>query len=522
MSERYDVVVVGGGHNGLVCATYLAEGKRKVLVIEAADDVGGAAATRSFAPDFRVSSCAHLLFMLHPKIMSDLDLTRGAEALAFRPVDTVALDPGGQHIRIAKDNVSGARLAAEDIAAYPAFKKRVRAHAAALAPIMTKKPPRLVNGDWADTMTLAKLGKDVRFGLGKEGMRDFLRIAGINIFDVLNEVFDDDLLKGALSLDAVLGTHMGPRTPNTMLNYLYRLTGEIDGAFGGPAIPVGGMGAVGRVLAARARDGGAKIRNGARVSRIVVENGKAVGVEVDGERIDAATVVSNADPKATFLDLVGAAHFDAYFAHRVGNVRSKGAAAKLHLALDGLPAFNGLSDAELGQRLVIAPDMKYVERAYDSVKYNEYSSAPAIEITVPSLHDDSLAPEGKHVLSALVQYAPYELKGGWADHKKAFADTVIARIAEFAPGLRDRILHTELLTPADIEREFAITGGHWHHAEFAVDQLLMMRPVYGAAQYATPLDGLYLCGAGAHPGGGIMGAPGHNAAKAILAGVRAA
>ena len=511
---KYDAIVVGAGHNGLVCAAYLAKAGQSVLVLEAGAQVGGAAVTREFAPGCRVSAGAHILHMMQPKILSDLGISLD---LAARDLSTIALDKAGAHITIGQDAISG-NVSAEDINAYPAFKKRLKKYASTLAPLLLKKPPRLVNGDRSDSITLMKMGWDLRFGLGKEPMRDFLRVVGMNIFDELQECFESDLLKGALSLDAVLGTHMGPRTPGTILSYLYRLTGELHGAKSALALPKGGLGQVTSALADAARSAGAEIRTNTSVAKILVDGDRVSGVLLKtGETISAQTVISNADPKTTFLNLVGGPHLEAGFAHRVNNIRMRGDAAKLHLALSELPNFKNIDETALGQRLVIAPDMKYVERAFDHSKYGEFSEQPALEITIPSLHDGELAKEG-HVLSAIVQYAPYHLKQGWEAGKHMLLVRAIDILSDYAPNIRDSVTHAELLSPEDLEREFGMTGGHWHHGEFATDQILMMRPTYGAAQYNTPVPGLYLCGAGSHPGGGVTGAPGHNAAQAVLAG----
>ena len=277
------------------------------------------------------------------------------------------------------------------------------------------------------------------------------------------------------------------------------------------------MGAAVEAIAAAARAKGAEIRTEARVTRILVEGNRTTGVELEsGERIAAGTVVSNADPKATFLSLLGAEHLDTGFVRRVSNLRMNGLAAKLHLVLDGLPSVPGLSPAELGERLVIAPGIDNLERAFNHTKYGEYSERPAMEITIPSIADPSLAPEGRHVLSAVVLYAPYRLKGGWDAARDTFAELAIDTLAAYAPDLPERIVARELVTPADLERDFGMTGGHWHHGDLALDQMLMLRPVPGASRYATPVPGLYLCGAGSHPGGGVMGAAGLNAAQRIL------
>ena len=353
--------------------------------------------------------------------------------------------------------------------------------------------------------------------LGKDDMREFLRIAGINIYDILQENFEHPLLKGALSLDGVLGTNLGPRSNNSMFTALHRLSG-----LQGMAMPKGGMGAVSEALAAAARKHGANIRTSAAVSRIFMDGDRAAGVELqDGEKIAADTVISSADPKTTFLNLVGARNLEAGFARRINNIRMRGNTAKLHLALDGLPTFKGLDQSQLGERLLIAPDIEYVERAFNHAKYGEHSIKPVAEITIPSLHDNSLAPAGKHVLSAVVQYAPYQLKQGWSTEKAGFTELVIDLLEHYAPGIRKQVVHQEMLTPVDIEREFRITGGHWHHGELAMDQFLMLRPVPHSAQYLSPIDGLFLCGAGSHPGGGVMGSAGRNAANAVLNTTRA-
>jgi len=347
-------------------------------------------------------------------------------------------------------------------------------------------------------------------------MRDLLRVGGMNVYDLLEEHFQDPLLKGALGFDAVLGTNFGPRSPGTVLTLLYRLAAQAA-AGGGLSQPVGGVGALCEALAHSATAHGAEIRTRTPVKRILVEADRAAGVELEsGERIAAATVISSADPKSTFLQLLGTAELDTGFVRRVTHLRSRGLAAKLHLALDRLPAFSGAAESDLRGRLLISPSLEYLERAFNHAKYGEYSSAPALEITVPTLNDPSLAPPGQHVLSALVQYAPYALKDGWLDERERFTALCLSLLERFAPGLSGSVVGVELLTPADIEQEFRISGGHWHHGDLAFDQFFMVRPVPGAAQYSTPVPGLYLCGAGCHPGGGVIGTAGLNAARQVL------
>lgn len=509
MTDRYDAIVIGAGHNGLVCAALLAKAGRKVLVLEAGERVGGAAQTRAFAEDYSVSSCAHLLYQLQPQVIRDLGLRIEFSA---SNLSTIALAEDGRHVRIKggqADNVSDA-----DAASLRDFHRRMTRFSDLLQKYLNKAPPRLANGKKDDLLTLAQLGFDLR-RLGRTEMRAFLRLIGMNMFDEVEERFENPLLKGALSLDAVLGTHLGPRSPNTILTYLYRLCGN----HGKVSSPAGGMGSVGEALAGCARLHGATIRTGMPVQKVVVENGRAAGVEcANGDVFSSWIIVSNADPKETILNLVGSRHVETGFTRRIHNIRMRGNAAKLHIALDGLPAIAGLEKKEFGDRLLIAPNPHYVERAFNPAKYGEYSSAPVLEITFPSFRDPTLAPTGRHVLSAIVQYAPYALDGGWTvDARNAFRQLAIETIAKYAPDLPQRIVASELLTPSDIEKEFRITGGHWHHGELTLDQFLFVRPVAGAAQYAMPLEGLYLCGAGSHPGGGLTGACGRNAARMILA-----
>jgi phytoene dehydrogenase-like protein len=511
MSATDSVIVIGGGHNGLVCAAYLAKAGRKVTVLEAADRVGGAAATREFAPRFK-ASCAHLMYLLDRDIARELQLESHGLSLAASGLDTIALAADGAHLTLGADRIEGPGLTDTDRAGYAEYRRFMTKFAGVLGSLHNRLPPRITR-QRTDLVELGKLALKIRL-LGRDDMREFLRIAGINIYDVLQENFEHPLLKGALSLDAVLGTHSGPRSNNSVFTALHRLSGGEGGAL---KLPSGGMGAVCEALAAAARKAGAEVRCGSPVRRILTDGDRAIGVQLaNGEELRAATVVSNADPRTTILDLLGARHVEAGFARRITNFRSRGTAAKLHLALDGLPDFTGLGTEQLGQRLVIAPDLEYVERAFNHCKYGEFSARPVLEILVPSVHDRSLAPDGKHVLSAVVQYAPRQLGVGWNEGRGAFTEAVFDVLAAYAPDIRAQTLATELLTPEDIEREFRISGGHWHHGELSMDQCLMLRPVPKSAQYRMPVAGLYLCGAGTHPGGGVMGSAGRNAARAVL------
>jgi len=500
------IVIVGGGHNGLVCAAYLARAGRKVLVLEAAAQVGGAAVTREFAPGFRVSAVAHLLHALDPRIERELRLGQHGLVYARRGLRTVSLGEGAPLV-LDGANVEGGGVTPTDRAALADYLRRQQRFAALLARQYGRIPPRL-DAPWS----FAKFALDLRL-LGRADMQELLRTGTMNVHDLLEDRFASAQLKGALALDGVLGARLGPRSGQTYFTSLQRA--------GGYALPRGGMGTVSGALAVAARAAGAEIRVASPVASFALDGDRVSGVVLqDGERIEAAAVVSNADPQTTFLGLLGARHLDAEFARRVLHIRSQGCAAKLHLALSGVPEFSGVSADLLGERLVIAPDLGYIEAAFNPAKYREYSQQPVLEITVPTMHDPGLAPAGQHVLSAIVQYAPRDLAVGWAAGRAPFLEATLDVLERYAPALRSQVLAAELLTPLDIENEFRIHGGHWHHGELALDQFMMLRPVSGAAHYATPVPGLYLCGAGSHPGGGVMGAAGRNAARALLAGSR--
>lgn len=511
----FDCIIVGGGHNGLVCAAYLARGGRSVLVLEAAERLGGAAVTREFAPGFRVSACAHLLHLMPPALMRDLGLEAHGLKFAAHSLPTVALSEDARHLGLGPANLAAlAERSPPDAIALTEWQALLKRLSHALHPVLAETPPRLGTQAWRDRAALLGMGWRIR-RLGRHDMRELLRIGGMCVHDLLEDRFGLPLLKGALAVDAVLGTNYGPRSPGTVLSLLYRVAAS-RGA-DALALPQGGLGALSDALARAAQAAGAQLRTKAAVERILVRQDRAAGVVLaSGEEILATNVISSADPKTTFLRLLGSEHLDAGFVRRVAQVRTRGLTAKLHLALERLPQFSGLSEQALRGRLLVAPSADYIERAYNHAKYNEFSSAPMLEITIPSLADAGLAPAGKHVMSVIVQYAPYTLSGGWAAYRQAFTDLVIDTLTPYAPGLRDCVSATELLAPPDIEREFRITGGHWHHAELALDQLLMVRPVPGAAQYQTPLPGLFLCGAGCHPGGGVMGLAGRNAAREVI------
>lgn len=531
-TSRYDCIVIGAGHNGLVCAATLARGGRSVLVLEAADRVGGAAPTREFAPGFRVSAGAHLLHLMPADLLRELNLESHGLEWAARAMNTTALVPGGPPLAVGSPQASAPSyaatssqgsgesasqgLSATDAQAYSEYAGRMRRFAAALAPIMSRTPPRLGTTAWSDRLALLRMGWQIR-KLGRKDMRELLRIGGMNVYDLLEENFDSPALKGALGFDAVLGANFGPRSPGTVLTLLYRLAAESAAGDGGLSQPKGGMGALCAALAKAATAAGAAIRTSSPVAGILVEDDRVHGVVLEsGERIEAHAVISSADPKNTFLKLLGPRHLDTGFVRRVNHIRSRGLAAKLHLALNRAPPFSGLDQGALGGRLLIAPSLQHIEHAYNHAKYGEFSADPVMEITIPTVNDPALAPPGHHVLSAIVQYAPYALKEGWQGGRQRFLDTALDSLERHAPGLRGCIVAAELLTPADLETEFRMSGGHWHHGDLAFDQFLMVRPVPGAAQYRTPVNGLFLCGAGCHPGGGVMGVAGRNAARELF------
>jgi len=514
MIERIDAIIIGAGHNGLVCGTYLARSGLNVLFLEARNEVGGMASANAIDDDYHIPGLAHTTYPVCPRIRKDLKLDKFGYATG-KAVETIALAEDGRHLCIGDRNVSGQDLSDGDVAAYAQLKNDYLDYAKAMRPMYENRPPRLKNMDFADKSTLAKLGWNIRFGLGRESMYEFLRVAAINIYDVLEESFDDERLKGALAADAVIGHNMGPRSPGTVLTWLSRLYGETIGPL---SVVSGGRSQLGQALLQAAEASGASVRLGAKVKKILVENGKAFGVELaDGEIVKAKTIVSNADPRTTFLDLVGAPELDAMFSQRVSQIRGAGTVAKLHIALNGKPEFSGLSDTDNANRLLIAPSAKYVEHAFNHAKYNECSVEPVLEITVPSAHNDALAPDGHHVMSVNIMYVPYGMERWRHEQKSAFAYRVITQLGRYAPNLKSLIVNYELLSPQDIEDQYHVRQGHWHHGEMTIHQSFMMRPVHGSAQYDTPITGLYLCGAGSHPGGGLTGLPGSNAAKRILA-----
>ncbi len=514
-AQVFDVIVIGAGHNGLVCATTLARAGQSVLVLEAADQVGGMAITRGFAEGFKVSAAAHLFNQMPLPLVRDLNLKQHGLQWAATDLPTIGLSPHEAPLRIGDRDALHVRCEADARALGP-FDARMNRFGKLMHALLASAPPRLGTAIWEDKWALAKMALKLRL-LGRQEMRELLRIIGMNAYDLLEDEFKNPLLKGTLGFDAIVGSNFGPRAPGTVLTYLYRRAAEVSAQSSTFVQPIGGLGAVTQALARAAEAAGARIRTQAPVARILVENDQASGVFLEsGETVLAKAVISNVDAKTTFLNLLGTEHLDTGFVRRIDHFRSRGMTAKLHLALSKRPHFTGVKAEWLGGRLILSPSLNDLERAFNPTKYQSVSATPALEITVPTIHDSSLAPAGQHVLSSVVQYVPYTVAGGWATQRAAVTAQLIDLLDQHAPGLRDSVIAAELLTPEDLEKEFRITGGHWHHGDLAFDQFYMVRPVPGATQYETPLPGLYLCGASSHPGGGVMGLAGRHAAHRVL------
>jgi phytoene dehydrogenase-like protein len=515
----YDAVVIGAGHNGLVAATYLAKAGLKTIVLEARERPGGAAATRQFAPGFATSAVAHLLHALHPRVVADLKLNRHGLRRASKRIGTTALLPDGGRIDITADArttaASIARHSPDDAEAYPRLIARLVRLADALGSFLLRTPPSplLSANDLRQKLDLALFALRLRL-LGKKDFLELTRIVTMNVADLAEDFLESDLVKGLLAFDATLGVYLGPRSPNTVFNLLYRLSSFGRHGMGGLYLPAGGMGAVGEILAKAAVAAGVVIRTQASVERILVVGDAATGVVLaGGEEIRGRIVASSADPQRTLLRLVEPGQLDVGFVKRIRHLRMNGCVAKLHLALDRLPP----AWADSAGRIVLAPGIDHIERAFDCAKYGRVADQPALEVVIPTLTDRSLAPAGKHVASILFQYAPYRLRETSPDEaRKQVLARALALLEQSAPGVGARVLAAEALTAQDIESEFGLTGGQWHQGEVTLDQMFFLRPVGRYQQYEMPIPGLWLCGAGAHPGGNISGCAGANAAREIL------
>jgi phytoene dehydrogenase-like protein len=523
--QNYDAVIIGAGHNGLTTAAYLAKAGRKVLVLERRAVIGGIAATEEVFPGFKFSTCEHLAGSFSREIISDLDLEK--HGLQILPLNPLLFAPSldGHSLVIppafakATEEISlQSKNDASKYAALCALLKKLSAYLLTLYSLPL--PDRAEPGSANPLDLLWAVWKFHR--LGKKEMYEFLRILPMSVADLLNEWFENDLLKAALAAGGIRGSFVGPRQQGTSFNLLHHQLGDSNGALRTAGIVRGGIGNLPQALALAAQKYGAEIRTGAEAAKIVTKKGAATAVVLpNGDEIRAAIVISNADVKRTFLSLVEPTYFDPHFLLQVRNIRSRGTLAKVNLALDSLPKFNGSTahgaPAPLGGVIHIGPTVDYLERASDDAKYGRFSRQPFLEITIPSVADPSLAPAGNHVMSVWMQSAPYHLReSDWNSQRDLLGDTVINLIEDFAPGFKSSILHRQVLTPLDLEQTYGLTEGHIYHAEPALDQIFFMRPLPGWARYGTPIENLYLCGSGTHPGGGITGLPGYYAARRIL------
>lgn len=512
-APMFDAIVIGAGPNGLAAAYRMQAQGRRVLVLERAYVAGGGAGPMPFAPGFASPTLAHLSYNLDPRVEHGMGLAAHGLSWVNRTLSTTALSATGQHLRL--DGAVGQTLSGDitpaDRAAWETLRARLMTFAAILAPFRQMTPPRLAKGVGNPMLKLAGIGLKARM-MGTDAFRELLRVFLTNMHDALGDELSDPLLQGVLAFDASLGTWLGPRSPNSLLMWLDRLAGQTAGVQGALGLPKGGMAAIGSAMCRAAESSSVVIRTDAGVARVIVEGDRAVGVSLaSGEEIRVPLVVSAIAPKTTLLSLVGARHLDTGLVNRLRHLKSRGGAAKLHLALSATPDFQG---ADLRSRLVIAPSQDHVERAFNPVKYGQVPDAPVMEIILPSAHEAGHAPEGRHLLSAIVQFAPHDPPD--RDAARAAMQTAALRQLEtHAPGIRALVTHAEMLMPYDIEACWGMPGGNWHHGELSVEQMLFLRPLPGMAQYQTPIAGLWLASAGCHPGGGISGSAGWNAALAI-------
>lgn len=520
MSNNTDTIIIGGGHNGLTAAARLAQAGRRVLLLEARDGLGGVAATEELWPGFRVNIGAP-----HANLLAD-EVARGLflkmNGLQFVQPEAALFAPGadGRSLTLTRNDDKNVemigRFSARDAQKYPAFAAQVRRLAGILREMMPLTPPDITRLKPGELTGWARLGLDVK-RLGNREMTELMRVLPMGFADYVNEWFETDLLKGALAVDSVMGMRQGPRSGGTTLTFLYQQTG----GFLQNRFVAGGMGRLAQALAAVARHHGAEIRTGAPVARILVEDGRAVGVALaSGETIRAGMIASSADPQRTLLGLVGPQQLEPRFMRQARNIMMRGSTAQVIVALSGLPEFAGQSSVEeLKGQIRIAPDLDYVEKAYDASKYGRISPNPTLNAVIPTLHDPTLAPQGYHLMTVTMRYAPYALRDGkWDDEREGLGDLVIQTLSQVAPNLQSLISNRHTITPLDWERGYGLTEGSIFHGQMGLDQLLVMRPAPGWGRYRTPVAGLFLCGAGAHPGGGVTGLPGWNAAGVMLNG----
>jgi phytoene dehydrogenase-like protein len=524
---KYDAIVIGGGHNGLTAAAYLARAGRKVLVLERRHLVGGAAVTEEVFPGFRFSVCSYVVSLLRPEIIRDLDLPR--HGLEILPLDgTFTPMPDGDHLWRVNDHAKTRREIARhsrlDAEAYDEYGMAMVEMARFVKPILNMTPPDPLSLSPRELVKLLFLGRRFR-GLADMDRYNQVQLMTMSAADFLDQWFETDVLKATMAASGIIGTFLGVRSPGTAYVLLHHYMGEIDGAFRSWGFARGGTGAISNAIAAAAREAGAEIRTEAPVARITVTGGQASGVVLaNGDELAAGLVLSSVDPNLTFLKFIDSKELPGEFLDEVRRYKFRGSSGKVNLALDGLPNFTCMpgEGPHLRGAISISPGVDYMERAYDQAKYGEFSRRPYMDMVIPTLTDTSIAPPGKHILSCFVQYAPYHLRGAgpqsgdWDQQRDAFGDTVIDTIAEYAPNIRDIILHRQVLTPLDLERDFGLTEGNIFQGELTLEQLFFSRPVPGWAQYTTPIRNLWMCGSATHPGGGIMGAPARNCALRIL------
>ena len=522
----YDAVIIGGGHNGLVSAAYLARAGLRTLVLERRHIVGGAAVTEEVFPGFRYSVASYVVSLLRPEIIRDLDLSRhGFELL---PLDGTFTPLEGDHLWRTNDHGRTLRelrrWSAADAEAYEEYGRLMVDMARFIKPVLSLVPPDPGRIDVREWLPLLGLLRDFR-DLPQRHQGTFVQLMTMSAVDFLSRWFETDPLIATMAASGIIGTFQGIRSPGTAYVLLHHYMGEIDGAFRAWGIPRGGTGGVSEAIASAARSLGAEIRCAAPVTRILAQGGRATGVVLDsGEEIESRVVLSSADAKVTFLDLLPPGTIDPAMEAAVRRYKFRGSSGKVNLALDALPDFPSLPGPgeHLRGAISISPSVEWMERAYDDAKYGRFSRRPYVDVVIPTLVDPSLAPPGKHVMSCFVQYAPYHLEdGGWDDAtREAFGDTVVETLATFAPNLPSLILHRQVLSPKDIEEHFGLTEGNIFQGELSLEQLFWARPVPGWSRYRTPVRNLWLCGSSVHPGGGIMGAPGRIAALEVLRSVR--
>ncbi len=521
MAETRDVIIVGGGHNGLVTAFYLAKAGFKPLVLERRAQTGGAAITEEFHPGFRCSTLAHAAGPLLPEVVRDMHLERHGLKLITPEAAVTALSPDERALTLYSDSKRAAqeiaKFSAKDAEQYPAFEESLGKISGVIAQALKLTPPDIDDPSRADLWGMLTTGRALR-KLGKKDMYRVLRWGPMAVADLVAEFFETELLRATIAARGIFGTALGPWSAGSSLVLLIRAAGDSHPA-GSASFAQGGIGAITAAMTAAAKEAGAEIRTGADVKEIRVKDGAATGVALaSGEEISARAVISNADPRRTLLSLVDPTHLTPDFVQKLQNIRMPGTVAKMNLALSALPKFKSVNGdgAALRGRIHIGPEIDYLERAFDESKYGNFSQHPYLEVTIPSLGDPSLAPAGKHVMSIYVQYAPFKLKGGdWDSQRDALGNTVVKTLSEYAPGIADLIEDGPIITPKDLQTDYGLTGGHIFHGELALDQFFTMRPLLGWARYGTPIRNLYLCGSGTHPGAGLTGGSGMNAAREI-------